>query len=1282
MAGGFEFPAFLKLEMSGDQSAESEFVARVERMMGAGQASIRNFGQQAKSTLDAALATSRTNTGSLDLGVDDLKLAAQAQQMRAVAAREVADATIAAARAEGTFTREVREGIAAAKGLAAAEEEAARATLQHATAASRVQAELNKSASAVEFVAQASRRGTDAHHMAAESTRGLRQASLQAGQQLQDMAISLYSGQNASVVFAQQLPQLAFALTSLEGSTNRSHDRIGRFASFLSGPWGLAVGLATGVLGSLIVSLFQSEDAADASAAASGHLSQALDFQRMSHEELTKAISEQNDEARRSVENSYAQAEAARALAEQNVNAAITARERLQAELELARLAAQTQARLITRGGGAGESGAYGPTMAIGSVAIRTAESRLDQNQAQMDGLEEQLRLRQIPLIRREIEAANDGAAAATLRFEKAENDLNEAFEKGSISREQYRRDLARLHDTRERDTKAAREQDRIARSGSPRRERVSEEQRAYERATEAASRYLDRLDEQIQTLDFGQSQMRQFQAATEAAAAEQAALVAPTEAAAEALRRQAEQIRNTAAALEEDIATDAIEKLRQESERRLQIDDLILSGRETQARVLQEIWRLEGNVRDLTADERAEVEAIIRLEEERIERNQRLYELQSAYLDATRSVRSELEAVFAGEGDIGNFGQIFKRLQSRVMVEQIFGDTLRGLDDYVRRETGIEGSVDHFESETERAGNAALVFAQATHEAARIISDPQYAAFTRDFDGALGANPAANDNGVIGGAVSPDIIVNGIRQQNQGTVNGLTPEAYFEHMSRRLTDPLMAELDEIFGTRFFAGLSGVFSKAMYGLATGGTVGGTLGGAQGLVNKFGADIFGGVDAESISRQLGAALEGAQKGQMIAGIGNMLGLGMSNTGSQIGGAIGSIIPGIGPIASVIGSVAGGFLGGLFKSNKKDFGTVSISNIDALGRITSRGDQGAGQASGLGGSVQEGLKRIADALDAQVGAFDVMIGVYNGKYRVRDSSHGWNLKGGLNFSGSSARGLHDFGEDEAAALAYAVANAIGDGAIKGLREAEARLLKQNKDIERAIRDVLDFRSVFDRLREYKDPLGAALDTLDKEFERLNGIFERAGASTEEYAQLEELYGIERAKAVEDANQRITGALKGLLDDLTIGDNGLSLRTRRANALAEYNPLAERVEAGDTTAYDAYADAARALLEIERQMFGSTQDYFARMDEITGLTRERIGIEENIASIAENRDSPFDGSGRVRDAVENQTGEITGRLDAINTNIINLASYMRENGSPVRLPTPVARERALNF
>ena len=209
------------------------------------------------------------------------------------------------------------------------------------------------------------------------------------------------------------------------------------------------------------------------------------------------------------------------------------------------------------------------------------------------------------------------------------------------------------------------------------------------------------------------------------------------------------------------------------------------------------------------------------------------------------------------------------------------------------------------------------------------------------------------------------------------------------------------------------------------------------------------------------------------------------------------------------------------------------------------------------------------------------------------------------------------------------------------------------------------------MFKRLKAYKDPIGAAMDELDSEFDRLEDLFKTAGASAAEYADLEELYGIERAKVIKEQADRITGSLQSLLDDLTINNDARSLRDREAAARAAYDPLAARVAAGDTTAYDDYANAAKALLDIERQYAGSQSGYFDLLDEVTGLTRTRIASERDVIALTEGRDSPFAKAGApqdnrgVIDAVdrlgEKLLGGLGGKLDSqlgqLNSNIQRL-------------------------
>lgn len=96
---------------------------------------------------------------------------------------------------------------------------------------------------------------------------GLMRAGLQnAGFQLQDMAVQFASGQRAGTILAQQLPQLSGAIAQIAQASGQTSGVIGRLASFLGGPWGVAVGVGTAVLSPFIAKLFETGKAADQAA--------------------------------------------------------------------------------------------------------------------------------------------------------------------------------------------------------------------------------------------------------------------------------------------------------------------------------------------------------------------------------------------------------------------------------------------------------------------------------------------------------------------------------------------------------------------------------------------------------------------------------------------------------------------------------------------------------------------------------------------------------------------------------------------------------------------------------------------------------------------------------------------------------------------------------------------------------------------------------------------------------------------------------------------------------
>jgi murein DD-endopeptidase MepM/ murein hydrolase activator NlpD len=443
--------------------------------------------------------------------------------------------------------------------------------------------------------------------------------------------------------------------------------------------------------------------------------------------------------------------------------------------------------------------------------------------------------------------------------------------------------------------------------------------------------------------------------------------------------------------------------------------------------------------------------------------------------------------------------------------------------------------------------------------------------------------------------------------------------------------------------------------------------------------QFMQQLFSGLASKAFGDKLGSfigsgistAMEGAAIGSMMNGVMRTLGVKSSNTGAQIGGALGNFIPGLPPgVGAAIGSIVGGIAGGLIKSTPRASSSIGVG---ADGRLAVTGTTGTrslqGQTTTAAESVLSTVERIAEALGGSVNAArgSVSIGVRDGNYRVDTTGRGIT---------KTKKGAIDFGEDAEAAVRAAVLDLIKDGVIEGLRQGTQTLLRAAKDIDSGIEKALKFESVFTRLKEHVDPVGAALDTLDKEFANLKRIFEEAGASAEEYAQLEQLYALEREQAILQSSERLTSALKGLLDDLTVNNDALSLRDRLAQARAKYDPLAARLAAGDKTVdYDAFAEAARLVESLTRQVSGSTSPYFAVLDEITRLTQSALAAQQNVISIATANAGPFAGgtSGQTSEPVVTAidrlgthlggiiSESIGGQLSAVNDNLGTIARQL---------------------
>lgn len=1033
---------------------------------------------------------------------------------------------------------------------------------------------------------QSDKRGTSERQNVINSIRSQRVAFVQLGQQMQDVVVQAQMGTSAFTIFSQQVPQAAFALSGLEGNANETLDKVGEFATFLSGPWGAALFAATAVLGPYIAELFRATDALDEVGKAAQDAMQKLQQSVANASNFTDAISKSQ-------------------------TSLVTAMGKVgRAQRDIL----ETQKAINALQGRAGSS------QTVTALSNRLTQLQLEKTAAQKE------------LDTAKADLANIRGLADTVRIQEANR---KALNPDKPKKERKDRSAER----------AARAAMVLGEFGEDQAKKIEKIRNSFadippevERVANA-SLELDDIISDLQTrqpLNFEKS-------------------IAEAEALKKALPDMAVQ--------------QAMEQITQEAQQQVQYQMLMLQGREGEAQALQIIAQKEEQYGKLTRERKEQIIATGIAMQRINEEMQRASEIQGVFLDATRNVRSEVEGILGGYRSLGDLGatlrRSFQQIQGKLLTEQIFGDLFRDMDRYVKEKTGIGSSVDMLAKETERAGGSAKNFADAIDTATRRILS--------GGSGAGGVVAGASAVTAWGNMKIPDSIrlpgydldpngpstVKGAAQKsNKPTLASMTPEEYFRRMGQEVGAKWAAQLEPLLGKKFAGNIGGVIGGILEGQATTGTgFGAILGGLKELKGL----------PKGISGALGKAFGGAQTGAAVAGIGNALGLKLSNTGAQIGGAIGKFLPI--PGGEIIGAIAGGFIGKLFSGTKKGYAVATNGNVSTGGNSTQAANAGQGA-----NAINDSLSSIARAFGTSLGNYAVSIGSRSSGY-IRVSASGSTKVGDKHYN-SGPDVLYD-GKDMEEALRIALKNAIEDGAIQGIRAGTKRILSASKNIDAQVEKALKFEKVFKDLRAIKDPVGAALEELNTEFKGLIDIFKEAGASAQEMAELEELYGIRRKEAIKQATESALGPIKSLLDSLNIGSEFYSLRDRQASAQAVYNPLAERVKAGDMTAYAEFADAAQSLIEINRQIYGSTSQFFDFVDQVKALSQGTLDREQAKIDAATASDSPFTQLAAQQQAttsaIDAQTealiAAIGGRLDTMNSNLIAALRAAAANNNTVQ-------------
>ena len=321
-------------------------------------------------------------------------------------------------------------------------------------------------------------------------------------------------------------------------------------------------------------------------------------------------------------------------------------------------------------------------------------------------------------------------------------------------------------------------------------------------------------------------------------------------------------------------------------------------------------------------------------------------------------------------------------------------------------------------------------------------------------------------------------------------------------------------------------GMGNVFGGLLGGLMTGDFKGlGAIGSLANIFTKKGglddyakqgdaiagkiSEVFkvGGDFANTISSALQGAGTGAVAGAAILGkqgtagqLGGMAGGALGQIGGEaLSGMLGKLGAAAGPIGAIVGGVLGtalgGIVGGLMKKTKWARADISSATGDPNFRSNSGKYEGA--VSGAADGVIKGLNSIAEQLGGVSGEFaSIAIGIRDGNYRV--NANGTSLK--------VKNGAKDFGEDSAAAIAYAIQQAIQKGAITGINASVMNLLQASGDFEEQLNKASQLQSLFAEIAQSADPLGFEIDQLAKKFASARALLAEANATPEEIAQVD--------------------------------------------------------------------------------------------------------------------------------------------------------------------------------
>ncbi len=926
--------SILPVIIKGEYAANGAFQQLVQDARQSGDQAKREFEanfDEIGRTARQALSIPRNQAGALNLGAEQYREAARDAEAYAIALREVTQAAVAEAAAVGDTSEGTRRFIQASRAATTQAEIESRELNQQATIHEKLQAQLDQTKSATERLVTAQRAGTTARGSVVNSARAERTAFVQLGQQMQDVTVQAQMGTNAFTIFAQQVPQAAFALSGLERSANKTKARIGALATFMSGPWGAAIFAATAILGPLIYRMIDTGDAADDAKDKVYDFADGLHVLELSAEETTNAMGQLVTEMRNAiaVQGDFL-----------NQKALIAGSAVNDLESRIGSRSAEIAKLSKTEGGVPSIAELIGVDPTSNRLAELRAEQKADRKSLQL--ARQAQANSEIAVTQSRVNESLDAGAAATGKYNRAIGKLNENRRKSIsdpigaqtsgifIGESEYEAEFRRLTKIRDAEQDAARK--RSKKDSSSKADRTAERAaRAAYQLSEFSADTSDRIERMRQSFEDTPPAI----ARANDAMARLADLSSDVD---EKMRRGLDP--KIAANLKAEIASlepvirasvnEPFDDMIEAAGERAAIDELLIQGREIEAEVLArtlDLIEAKGSASEAQVATIHDIVVQERLRSNELEKQNELRQREVRLIESTRDNIRETMSDLARGGGVGAIGRLFKR-QFDLVIENQLDNLFEGIfGDFFRNE---KDKALGFDKVKEASGRQV----ETINRTIRALEDFQYSVSQ--------AATAANDNslGVVGAdgavTVSAPFNLEAAFDKTFGAGSGasrtLTPNEFLGTLVGKVADVFVDKTTaKKIGEGISEGLSGG-QGAGYGVLAGGLAFGESGSP--LFSALGGKIGEKLLTEPLKKGLESVTTGLGK---IAG----------------------------PLAGIAGGLIGGLLGGALSSTKRASSTIGVGADGTLQVVSTRGNSSSRKkaSTGAAGEALDTLDRIA-------------------------------------------------------------------------------------------------------------------------------------------------------------------------------------------------------------------------------------------------------------------------------------------------------------------------------